>query len=59
MAQHIHQCSSCARYTLEQWCSSCHTATVIPKPPKFSLDDKYAGLRREAKKKELMEKGWY
>ncbi|HLC71481.1 MAG TPA: RNA-protein complex protein Nop10 [Candidatus Nanoarchaeia archaeon] len=59
MAQHIHHCSSCQKYTLQQVCPSCNTATVIPKPPKFSLDDKYAGLRREAKRKGLMEKGLY
>ncbi len=44
---------------LEQLCPSCRTATIIPKPPKFSLDDKYAGLRREVKRKELGEKGLY
>lgn len=59
MAQHIHQCTSCQHYTLEEKCPVCDTATILPKPPKFSLDDKYAGLRREVKQKEWREKGWY
>lgn len=59
MAQHIHHCSSCQKYTLQQACPSCGGVTVIPKPPKFSLDDKYAGLRREAKREELKKRGLY
>lgn len=59
MAQHIHHCPHCLRYSMEEKCPSCGTATILPKPPKFSLDDKYAGLRREVKRKELIEKGLY
>ena len=47
------------KYTMKEKCPHCGAATVLPKPPKFSLEDKYAGYRRDSKKKELVEKGWY
>ena len=53
MAQHIHKCSSCQNYTLEDQCSKCAGKTVLPRPPKFSLTDKYAALRRKIKQQEL------
>ena len=61
MAKHIYKCSSCFRYTLEDTCPSCgiNKKTVLPRPPKFSLEDKYADLQREVKKEELVKKGLY
>ena len=61
MAKHIYKCSSCLRYTLEDTCPSCEKKerTVLPRPPKFSLEDKYADLQREVKKEELVKKGLY
>ena len=59
MAQHIHHCNSCKIYTLEQKCPQCEIKTIQPKPPKFSLTDKYAGYRRKVKIKELKEKNLY
>ncbi len=59
MAQHIHKCPEDQKYTLESVCLACGGSTVLPQPPKFSWGDKYAGLRREVKRKELKEKGWY
>lgn len=59
MSEHIHKCFACMKYTMEKKCPRCGAATVLPKPPKFSLEDKYAGYRRESKKKELLEKGLY
>ncbi|MFA6461117.1 MAG: nucleolar RNA-binding Nop10p family protein [Candidatus Woesearchaeota archaeon] len=59
MAEHLHHCKNCDRYTLNESCPSCHTLTEIPRPPKFSLEDKYAGMRRELKKPEFIQKGWY
>ncbi len=58
MKQQIHKCPSCSQYTLNQACS-CGTKTELPCPPKFSLQDKYASYRREAKKESLKEKGLY
>ena len=50
---HIRKCFSCKKYTLEAECS-CGKKTIVPQPPKFSLDDKYAKYRRAVKKKELI-----
>jgi H/ACA ribonucleoprotein complex subunit 3 len=57
MARHIHKCSTCQFYTIEKKCSKCGGVTVLPRPPKFSLNDKYSGLRREVRKKELKKLG--
>ena len=39
-------------------CASCHLATVIPRPVRFSPEDHYAAYRRRAKESVLREKGW-
>ena len=57
MAEHIRKCVACGNYTLEKKC--CSQETILPKPPKFSLTDKYSHLKRLVKKKELAEKGLY
>ena len=57
--EHLHKCVVCFRYTLEKQCPLCHTQATIPRPPKFSIDDKYASLRREARKAEFQKKGLY
>ena len=59
MAEHIHKCLSCQTYTMEKACPSCRRDTIIPRPPKFSLDDKYVGLRRKVKVEELKQRGLY
>jgi H/ACA ribonucleoprotein complex subunit 3 len=59
MAKHIHKCNSCSLYTMEEKCPSCNSDTILPKPAKFSLQDKYADLTREVKKKGLQERGLY
>jgi len=59
MAEHIRKCMDDQRYTLEKNCPLCKKETIMPRPPKFSLQDKYASLRRESKKKELQEKGLF
>ena len=41
---------------MKQVCE-CGGKAVLPRPPKFSLDDKYAGLRRKVRKEELEKKG--
>ena len=56
--EHIRKCSSCGKYTMEKNCSQCSAETALAKPPKFSPDDKYASMRREIKREELMKKGW-
>ncbi|HLD79914.1 MAG TPA: nucleolar RNA-binding Nop10p family protein [Candidatus Nanoarchaeia archaeon] len=59
MAEHIHKCLTDLHYTIAKLCPLCNTTTILPRPPKFSLQDKYAALRREEKKKELKEKKLY
>lgn len=54
MAEHIRKCVHDQRYTIEKECPQCKKETIIPRPPKFSLQDKYAGMRRESKKKDLV-----
>lgn len=57
MVKHIHKCLNCNSYTLKDICPKCSIKTQIPKPPKFSLEDKYANYKRQAKIKDLQEKG--
>ena len=59
MSQHIYKCVSCSSYTIEEKCSKCGEKAILPRPPKFSLDDKYAHLKREAKKEGFRKKGLY
>ncbi|MEK6937912.1 MAG: nucleolar RNA-binding Nop10p family protein [Nanoarchaeota archaeon] len=59
MVEHIHKCPQCSRYTLEETCPVCKVATLIPRPPKFSSEDKYAKMKREMKKPEFAKKGLY
>ena len=59
MAEHIHKCLRDKQYTMSDLCPLCKNPTALPRPPKFSLQDKYAALRREEKKKELKEKKLY
>ncbi len=59
MAEHIRKCVEDQHYTLEKNCPGCGKETMLPRPPKFSLQDKYATLRRESKKAELEEKGLF
>jgi len=59
MVEHIHKCPQCSRYTLEDTCPVCKVPTFLPRPPKFSLQDKYAKMKREMKKPELAQKGLY
>ena len=56
MTKHIRKCPSCQKYTLQK---KCCVETILPKPAKFSLEDKYTRLRREVKKKELQKKNLY
>lgn len=55
--KHILRCKKCSSYTLKKECPNCSGECINPRPPKFSLDDKYAGLRRKAKKPNLEKKG--
>jgi len=49
-ANQILKCVSCNKYTLEKHCA-CGGEAIIPKPAKWSPEDKYAKYRLDYKKK--------
>jgi len=59
MAEHIYKCVKDRSYTMEKFCPRCNAAAILPRPPKFSLQDKYSSLRRESRKTGLQEKNLY
>lgn len=57
--KHIKYCLKCKKYTLNEICSSCNQKTILPKPIRFSPEDKYGKYRRREKKIILKEKGLF
>lgn len=53
--KHVLFCKQCNNFTMKIVC--CGEKAESLKPPKYSPVDKYANYRREAKRKELQEKG--
>jgi len=43
--KHILKCSKCDIYTMKNKCPVCNEETINPKPPKFSIEDKYSDYR--------------
>ena len=43
----MRKCGVCGKYTLQE--SHCGQATKNPHPARFSIDDKYAKYRRQAR----------
>ena len=54
---HIYKCE-CGKYSLQEDCE-CGKKAVQPRPPKYSLADKYGNYRREIKREELRLKELY
>jgi H/ACA ribonucleoprotein complex subunit 3 len=54
--KHILKCLECGKYSISEKCE-CGGKCVLPIPPKYSPDDKYADYRRRAKEESLKEKG--
>ncbi|WP_456418332.1 RNA-protein complex protein Nop10 [Methanocaldococcus infernus] len=46
----IRKCERCGRYTLKETCPVCGGKTFYPKPPKFSLEDRWGEYRRKLKR---------
>jgi len=44
------KCLKCGTYTLKEVCPKCGEKTIIPKPPKFSLEDRWGKYRRMLKR---------
>jgi H/ACA ribonucleoprotein complex subunit 3 len=57
MSKHIMLCKACKSYTMSEICKKCDEKTIIPRPPKYSPEDKYSKYRRIAKRDELMTEG--
>jgi len=51
----ILRCQKCGQYTLEP--SHCNQQAIPPRPPRFSVEDKYADLKRKAKQEDLKKRG--
>jgi H/ACA ribonucleoprotein complex subunit 3 len=45
----ILKCPSCGTYTLKRECPKCSCETSVPKPMKFSPEDRLGKYRRQAK----------
>jgi len=52
----IRKCGACGQYTLKEECA-CGEKTFLPKPPKYSPEDKFARFRREAKEEQRKKEG--
>ncbi len=57
LMKRIQHCATDNRYTLKDTCPDCGKVTQTTQPPKYSVDDKYSGYRREAKKAARQEAG--
>jgi len=53
---HILKCQECGSYNLSPSCR-CSGTAVTPRPPKFSLEDKYSSYRRKAKEEDYRKRG--
>ena len=53
--KHLFKCEKCNCYTLNKKCPVCGNTTINPRPAKFSIEDKFGGYRRKAKKALLKE----
>jgi len=49
MTAHIRFCTVCNIYTMIDKCPKCSKPTILPRPPKYSPEDKYSKYRRMAK----------
>jgi len=54
--KHIYKCSKCNNYTMKEICK-CGNKTIIPKPLKYSPDDRLGAYRRKIKLNEYMNRG--
>lgn len=52
----IQRCTACGTYTLSETCG-CGEKTIVPKPPKYSPEDKFGRLRRQAKEEQRKKEG--
>ncbi|UCH89435.1 MAG: RNA-protein complex protein Nop10 [Thermoplasmata archaeon] len=53
----LRKCPECNAYTMKVECTNCKNETVIPKPARYSPEDKYGHYRRKLKKRLNIEPG--
>ena len=53
--KHILRCPTCMKFTMQEKC--CDVRTEQTKPAKYSPDDKYKDLKRQAKQSNYEERG--
>ncbi len=46
--KHLYKCGSCSKYTMKEICD-CGNKTSVPRPLKYSADDRLGAYRRKAK----------
>ncbi len=54
MTHHLLKCGQCKTYTMKSTCN-CGGIAVNPKPPKYSMEDRYGEYRRKAKEENTKE----
>jgi H/ACA ribonucleoprotein complex subunit 3 len=47
--KHIKKCNACNRYTMLENCPVCKKPTIIPRPAKYSPEDRIGKYRLQAK----------
>lgn len=57
--KHIKYCSKCKVYSMQDTCPKCSGETVLPKPPKFSLNDNTLRTEEKVKRKNWKKKDYY
>jgi H/ACA ribonucleoprotein complex subunit 3 len=58
MTRHIKKCLKCDNYSMQDKCK-CGSNTILPRPPKFSINDKYTKYKRDSKKENLKKSDLY
>ena len=56
MVKHIYKCKSCNKYTMKEICDF-GNKTLIARPMKYLLNDKFGHYRRKAKTLEYTNRG--
>ncbi|MBI2657439.1 ribosome biogenesis protein [Candidatus Woesearchaeota archaeon] len=54
--KHIFICVKCGKYTMKEKCS-CGNETLMPRPLKYTPDDRLSAYRRKAKHEEYLKRG--
>jgi len=53
----IFKCKACQIYTMKEICPKCNIKAGVPRPPKYSPEDKYGKYRRATLLEERKKQG--